>query len=330
MSKFSAWLSKKLRKYCGFEELYKGIDEIKTKISIVEQKTWGGGVLNKEQIESLFSNLSVNLVCLNNSLNDFSNHYSTTEAISCQKSDIHYYDLMSLLSNLTQLPQSFSVRADACVAYESNDHKVPRGTKNDNTRHLRFVVACERHFPERKIKHIDLGCAGGGLVLDFLLRGHESIGLEGSDYSQKSARATWRLLDGNNLFTTDITKPFEIFIGKEIFQADVITAWELMEHIRETDMRQLFDNIKKHLLPNGYFIGSIAMFDDIGDGLSYHPTVKPYNWWVDKFSEYGFFLTEKHSFTIDDFCRGSGNGAVDWNVRINPEKGFHFVSELRN
>jgi hypothetical protein len=57
---------------------------------------------------------------------------------------------------------------------------------------------------------MDLGCSGGGLVFDFLLRGHTAVGIEGSDFSQKSQRAEWRLLNQCNLLTADITKPFQV------------------------------------------------------------------------------------------------------------------------
>ena len=50
------------------------------------------------------------------------------------------------------------------------------GTASDNTRHPRFVAATERFF-NRKVKHRDLGCAGGGLVWDFLINGNASYGV---------------------------------------------------------------------------------------------------------------------------------------------------------
>ena len=66
---------------------------------------------------------------------------------------------------------TFEVITSSPVAAASNDHKVPLGTINDNTRCPRFVAACERVF-RKPLRFMDLGCAGGGLVLDFLLRGH--------------------------------------------------------------------------------------------------------------------------------------------------------------
>jgi hypothetical protein len=69
------------------------------------------------------------------------------------------------------------------------------------------------------------------------------------------------------------------------------------------------------------------LFDDIDEnGVSYHPTVRPEEWWAAKFIENGLRVTDNHSFAIQDFCRGTGNGIYDWDVTREPEKGFHFVA----
>ena len=58
------------------------------------------------------------------------------------------------------------VLTDTPIAIRSDDHKFPLGTRNDNSRHPRFVNSCEILFG-RAIRHLDLGCAGGGLVWNF-------------------------------------------------------------------------------------------------------------------------------------------------------------------
>jgi hypothetical protein len=100
-----------------------------------------------------------------------------------------------------------------------------------------------------------------------------------------------------------------------------------MEHIQEKDLPQLFKNIYKHLLPGGFFIGSIALYEDIVNGVSYHPTVRPKEWWAGKFTELGLPFTERHSFEFSDFCRGTGNGYFDRNFMLEPDIGFHFVAQ---
>ena len=74
------------------------------------------------------------------------------------------------------------------VAYGSLDHTDPTGAISDNTRNYGFYNKCRLLYGEN-LSFLDLGCAGGGLVFEFALNGHVSIGLEGSDISKILARA---------------------------------------------------------------------------------------------------------------------------------------------
>ena len=215
------------------------------------------------------------------------------------------------------------------VAYASNDHIAPYGTINDNTRHPRFVSACERHFGGRMLKVMDMGCSGGGIVYDFLSSGHRALGLEGSDLSFKSKRAEWRVIP-DHLFTCDISKPFKVIskdnAAEEKF--DVISMWEVMEHIREEDLPALFENILHHLSEDGIFVGSIALQDDVVNGVSYHPTVKPRDWWEKIYRKFGLKMLGNpyEIFDFGDYCRGVGNGPLDPSFIKFPQYGFHFFS----
>ena len=102
-------------------------------------------------------------------------------------------DVRSLLLETRLQKHNVILETAHPVAYTSNDHRFPWGTKNDNTRSPRFCAAIERHFG-RRVSALDLGCSGGGIVFDFLLRGHFAMGLEGSDFSLKTQRAEWRLI----------------------------------------------------------------------------------------------------------------------------------------
>lgn len=70
------------------------------------------------------------------------------------------------------------VVTDHPIAYESLDHTNPLGTMQDNTHHKLFVRRTMEIF-EGPVNHIDLGCAGGGLVFDFLEYGNFSVGIDG-------------------------------------------------------------------------------------------------------------------------------------------------------
>jgi SAM-dependent methyltransferase len=221
-----------------------------------------------------------------------------------------------------------TITTDHPVAIYSDDHKFPRGTRNDNTRSPRFVFACERIFG-RTISHLDLGCAGGGLVWDFALRGHQSYGVEGSDYSYLEQRAEWRTIPGN-LFTADITQPFTMLRNEQAMTFDVITAWEVLEHIPENLIDGLLDNIVRHLAQNGRFVASVATFEDKdpNTGAVWHVTIKPFAWWHARFEAKGLKL-EHDLFNPRDYVRGSGNPRTwDWDASVNPEMGFHIVYKM--
>ena len=118
-------------------------------------------------------------------------------------------DLYALIYRGNMIPTAaYAIETSHHVAADSNDHIFPRGAKNDNTRYPRFVAAIEAVLGQ-KLRVLDLGCSGGGMVLDFLLSGHNAVGIEGSDYSQRWQRAEWANI-GDRLFTADITKPFTL------------------------------------------------------------------------------------------------------------------------
>jgi SAM-dependent methyltransferase len=269
---------------------------------------------------------------LNNQVNS---HRELFNLIAQQKNRQQEYDQSFQISDIRSFliqekiskNKKFILETDHPVAIHSNDHIAPWGTMNDDTRSPRFVAACERQL-KRKLCALDLGCSGGGIVYDFLHRGHNAVGLEGSDFSLKFQRAEWRVIP-ENLFTCDITKPF--FIKEEntntLAQFDIITMWEVMEHIHEHDLPLMFNNIYKHLKTDGYFIGSIALGDDIVNGISYHPTLHERPWWVEKYKELKFNMLDHSFLNFADYCRGTGNGPLDPNYQTNPEIGFHFIAQ---
>lgn len=212
------------------------------------------------------------------------------------------------------------------VAISSADHRFPRGTATDMTRAPSFVRYCQRLFSNSPT-YLDLGCSGGGIVLDFVLRGSRAIGLEGSDYSRRSARAAWKVIP-SNLFTCDICSPYVLRRRgeQEPFKFDVIGAWEVLEHIPEALLPGMMKNIVNHMHPGSLFMGSIATFpdEDRRRGIVWHVTVQPRDWWIKRFREAGLEPAEV-AYDPLDMPRGSGNGAHDWSAVANPESGFHVV-----
>lgn len=196
-----------------------------------------------------------------------------------------------LLNRSKKLPHRASVQLVTRypIAYTSPDHLVPWGTKLDNSSHKKFILLMEDIIgmgtDTHKNSFLDLGCAGGQLVKDFSDIGWTAVGLEGSDYSLKHKRVHWEKLAGKNLFTCDIARPFQIYANGTKLKFQLITAWEVLEHIEMRDLPMVFLNIISHLEYGGYFVASTTSISDIHNGIDLHQTkMTNQQWrrWVEK------------------------------------------------
>jgi len=215
------------------------------------------------------------------------------------------------------------------VALYSQDTKSPRGAKNDNSLQQSFNNQLAEFYPNNgnPLNILDLGCAGGGLVRSLLDDGHFAIGLEGSDFPKTHGLGEWNTIPGN-LFTCDITEPFLLAEETTISQPflfDIVTAWEVLEHIPEERLPQLMENIRRHLKPDGRIIFSIATFPDLDEetGTNWHVCIHSKPWWVAKFMELGYDEITSHPFGKEHWLRGSGHCRGDWHE--DDGKGFHLI-----
>ncbi len=197
-----------------------------------------------------------------------------------------------------------SVHTTKPVALDSPDHLVPRGTLNDNSVHPEFNRLLYDLISAHEIRLLDLGCAGGGFVKSILDDGGFAIGIEGSNLSKKTGRAEWATIP-NFLFTADITDPFFVRCGSISLDFNIVTAWEFFEHIATNRLDQVMRNIKRHLDPDGYLIGSICPLYDFNHGIALHQTVAPRPWWEEFFRHHGFeSCPDLESHFGDDWIRG--------------------------
>lgn len=173
------------------------------------------------------------------------------------------------------------VKTNKPVAFDSPDHINPWGTAHDNSTNQRFNQKVVHLFGDRSIRALDLGCSGGGYVKSMIDDGHEAVGIEGSDFSARRRRAEWRTIP-DRLFTADVTEPFQVLEDGKLMTFDLITAWELIEHLPESGIEAFCKNVLLHLAPGGLFIASIARNQDRG----LHQTVKPREWWLPLFEKY--------------------------------------------
>ena len=208
------------------------------------------------------------------------------------------------------------------VAVDSPDHLSPFGTSRDNSTNPLFNEKLYRLFAGlgRMPRVLDLGCSGGGFVRSCVDDGCLAVGIEGSDHSRRFGRAEWPRGDGKFLFTADITKPFSVVgvsDGERVpLTFDLVTSWEVMEHIAEADVPAVFENIRRHLAPNGLVVLSISTNEhdvhdhDAGETHHLHQTVRPASWWLSRLAAEGFeHHPEYVRFFNTQFIRGPKQNA---------------------
>jgi len=172
------------------------------------------------------------------------------------------------------------------IALDSPDHLFPTATISDNGGENMFFVNEIENSWRRKVKILDLGCAGGKNIVDFHNNGHYSIGLEGSNAG--IGLHNWPEWNNKILFTCDITKPFYIIDNDEKVLFDIITSWEVMEHLTWEEFPQLFENVKNNLIDGGIFVGSVGLASNINlkTGHEDHRTLIPSGKWDYLFSHF--------------------------------------------
>jgi tRNA A37 methylthiotransferase MiaB/SAM-dependent methyltransferase len=247
--------------------------------------------------------------------------------------ELRYRDLLQLLDRAQPIapPCAVVLKTDHPLAADSPDHRFPHGTAKDNTRAPWFVRRCEERLARRaaRLRVLDLGCAGGGLVFDFTLRGHLAIGLEGSDLSRRRARAEWRLLE-DRLFTCDVAERFDLADSEgDPVTFDLITAWDVLEHLDEARLGTFFDNVRRHLAPDGWFLASVSTRPSAAspDGRPYHATVRDRAWWERTLADCGLAPVADSPFRPEDFPRGNGVSPLfPANFSQTPESGFFAVA----
>lgn len=215
---------------------------------------------------------------------------------------------------------SFTVNTQYPLAAESPDHLNPHGTKNMGTSSPVLIAELERMYGDQ-FHALALGCSGGKLVSDLVARGHEAVGLEGSDYHIQKGTAHWKRLHNTRLFTCDISQPFKVLENDKPAKFDVITLWDVFEHIAPDRIACLMDNIHRHLKPEGLLLATICLRHSPHPvtGVELHLTVKPREWWLQCLGK-RFIPTGKAIISVEAWdsvtCWHGKNKDQNWATRI--------------
>ena len=169
------------------------------------------------------------------------------------------YAVLYLKGKLTS--SDIKVISNNPIATTSDDHKFPVGTINDNFATKEFIEEYTRVFSKKSF--LDLGCAGGQLVVSLNNLGITAVGIEGSSKCLVGrGRKNWYKLNHKILFFSDITKEFFIMKHKKILKFDIIHAEEVLEHIHETDLTSTLRNIVEHMTNDSLLLLGICKNSD--------------------------------------------------------------------
>jgi 2-polyprenyl-3-methyl-5-hydroxy-6-metoxy-1,4-benzoquinol methylase len=178
--------------------------------------------------------------------------------------------------------QSVEVRCESPVAADSPDHKCPHGTAENHMTHYGFITSMRSRLgPGRSM--LDLGCSSGRLVRDFRRVGWTAVGLEGSDYSLKARRPCWDTEAHSSLFTCDIGKPFEILNQKKLLVFDLITCFQVLEHLDRSRLECLMKTVESHSRAGTLFVISTANNSEVINGVELHVTQWDRGRWIEFF-----------------------------------------------
>lgn len=157
------------------------------------------------------------------------------------------------------------------VAFQSADHLNPHGTAKNFKTNYGFVMEMRHRFGGVG-SVLDLGCSSGRMIANFDSVGWRAVGLEGSDFSKKHQRACWNTHADRCLFTADIGQPFSVFDPDGPVKFDVITSWDVVEHLTSEQLAQLALNIRQHSHAGTLLIITTDNTSEKPDGVELHVT----------------------------------------------------------
>lgn len=153
-------------------------------------------------------------------------------------------------------------------------------TKYDNTYYKRlgyypkihFIRFIMQYLKKDNITWLDIGCAKGYLVQELLENGINAYGIDNSEYAIKNALS---------LVRKKIQKGSVSKIPFEYEKFDVVSLFDVIEHIHPKDTEKAINEIHRVLKPNGVLILTTVNPCYIGPWITdfTHINVRPQKYW---------------------------------------------------
>lgn len=135
---------------------------------------------------------------------------------------------------------------------------------------------------------LDVGCAKGFLVFSLRNLGVNAIGIDASEYAISSAPKEVNDFVGVGLAEeVDFLKQFKDSMINDFKENgfDIVTALDVMEHLDEKDVPQVCKNLLH--ATSQYVIVCVPTRKVEGDLDVTHKTIRPREWWEERFMEAG-------------------------------------------
>ncbi len=202
------------------------------------------------------------------------------------------------IANSSNRKIRFKLESSHRIAIDSPDTQSPHGAIYNWKTNKAFVLEMVRVFGNYGTA-LDLGCSTGRLVKDFDNVGWSAVGLEGSGAPERLLIGPWKDCSNTMLFSCDIGKPFSISDDAAKHVAfDVVTAFDVVEHLDFERLKVLAQNIRNHTKQNSRLIITTDNSSEMPNGIELHVTRWSKNKWVSFFKEFlpEFRLTENLSW----------------------------------
>lgn len=224
---------------------------------------------------------------------------------------------------------SYRIITDHPIAVTSLDHLYPKGVKNIKggpgytwtDGYNPFVDEVINYFKQDNLPVLDIGASSGYLVNDFLIKGCDVVGVEGSDWPVVNNVVNWQNLHNSRLFTADVSRPFRLLKNNSPALFKLINAWEVVEHLHPDDLETFAENVYNHLDDDGIFVMSVSPWYESADNVHHidinlHQSheIKLHSQWEEIFNKFEFVgpVKEEHNsgyhYLFDNRYRGRVRG----------------------
>lgn len=213
----------------------------------------------------------------------------------------------------------FMLSTEYPLATDSRDFQHPLGSTRNNI-NPKMVQRLHEMCPQSSV--LDMGCAGGGFVRELIESGFLAIGIDGTDHPlQKGSTSDWQS-NVEHYFTCDITKPFKVYTpSRDPYTFDVVTMFEVWEHILERHLHDVLDNINKHTHEDSICIFSASNDSSVSEGVELHITRQNKDWWTECFGQRGWIpsILQDEFVEPDDWGGWIGSSTMHFVLQKDPK-----------